>query len=236
MTTRRRKTTTLATCLVAVLAVSAAPAAFAQPVFTEVAIAAGIGNEFYESTTAHGLGAAWIDFNEDGWVDLFVTNAYDESPHLYQNDGDGTFTLVDELLPALPGVEMVGVIFADYDNDGDSDLFIFTDNEFLDLHDPINPADGPMNILLKNLWVENGEQIIGGSPLFEDVAAEAGLDEEVVPPFGPNYNGRRTSTGGWIDYDRDGWIDLYLGHWVAAHQGEISNVDVRVNRSRLERE
>ena len=206
--------------LAALLLMAAAPPMAAQPLFTPVGLAAGLGTEVYDAQTLHGLGAAWIDFNEDGWPDLFLVNGHDSSPHLFQNDTDGTFTQVDELLPVLPNVEMPGVIFADYDNDGDSDLFVFTDNEFLDLNDPINPADGPLNILLKNKWVENGNQIIGGQPLFEEVAAAAGLDEEENPPLGPTYTGWRTITGGWLDYDRDGWIDLYVAHWVAAHEGE----------------
>ena len=224
MTAQRGRTSLLATGLVAVVAFASALPIVAQPVFTEVAVAAGLGTEIYSSSTLHSLGATWIDFNEDGLPDLFVVNGFGLSPHLYQNAGDGTFILVDELLPPLPSVEMPGAAFADYDNDGDSDIYIFTDNEFLELNNSTNPPDGPLNLLLRNRWVENGGQINPGEPLFEDVASEALVADDASPPTGP-YPGWRAITGGWVDYDRDGWIDLYVGHWHTGHAGEETNRD-----------
>ena len=142
----------------------------AQISFTDVADDVGLGGETYTTANNHGLGVAWIDFNADGWPDLIATNGFGEDVHLYQNNG-GTFTLVDELLPALPTYETMAAIFADYDNDGDQDVYLITDNEVMLGADPMNPTHGPPNMLLKNLWVENGNA--PSRPLFVDVTATA---------------------------------------------------------------
>ncbi len=217
---RLRPATLAAFALLAV----AAPAARAQVSFTDVSTDLGLIEDFYRCQNAHGLGVTWIDFNEDGWPDLFLINGKGEKSHLWQNLGDGTFLKVDELLPALPDIEMMGSIFGDYDNDGDSDLYVFTDNE-IRLPTADNPGDGPPNILLRNLWVENGGGIIEGQPLFEDVAVAAGVDDLADPPLGTTYTAYRSPIGGWLDYDRDGWLDLYVGPWWTDHPGEHGNED-----------
>lgn len=63
-------------------------------------------NEEYSNTTGFGLGVVWIDYNNDDWPDLFAVNDVGFEPHIYRNNRDGTFTLLDELLPALPDVRM----------------------------------------------------------------------------------------------------------------------------------
>ena len=196
--------------------------ALADPLFTDVSVDAGLANESYFGQTNHALGLIWIDFNEDGWNDIFAVNGFDFSPHLYQNNGDGTFTLVDDLLPALPNVEMGGTVYADYDNDGDSDIYIFVHNEQWDLMG-FNEPDGPPNILLKNLYVENGNTVIPGTPLFEDVTAVAGVGGELAVPLGTDYPAQSTMTGGWLDYNRDSCIDLFVGNLVLQRPNEEAN-------------
>ncbi len=201
----------------------------AQVTFTEVTQAAGLGSYLFGASHGHGMGAAWIDFNDDGWPDLFIVNGKGKQERLFENDQAGGFINRDAYLPALPDYEQMGAVFADYDNDGDSDIYIFTDNEVLDLMNPINPQDGPEDHLLKNLWVENGG--VPSTPLFQEVAAAANVADARTPPWGPSYDGWRSATGGWLDYDRDGFTDLFIGHWVMAHQGEPSNRD-RLYRNR----
>ena len=176
--------------------------------FTEVASAVGINvTDIYFGTSNHSLGALWIDYDNDNWPDLFLVNGIDLPAHLYHNDG-GTFSKVDHLLPILPNVELSGAAFADYDNDGDQDIYIFASNE--NVNTGFTHPDGPANILLKNMWVENGSRTVTGQSLFIDVAADAGVDNLAPVPLG-EYPGYRSLTGGWLDYNRDGCVDLFVG-------------------------
>ena len=192
-----------------------------QPVFEDVAEEAGLSEFRYFSPTNHSLGVNWIDFDNDYHPDLFLVNGGNDSlPHLYRNRGDGTFALVDHLLPALPtDIDLTGSVFADYDNDGDSDLYILVDNRSFNTVLGLNRQDGPANILLKNLWMENGGRVKSGQPLFEDVAAVAGVQDLADPPVGEDWPGFRSKAGGWLDYDRDGCTDLFVGHLVFGTRG-----------------
>lgn len=195
--------------------------AVAQVQFTDIAATAGIKTDTYSSRTTHGLGVNWIDYDGDGWADLFAVNGWNSNgAHLFRNEGNGTFSDQDALLPALPNVEMMGSVYADYDNDGDSDIYIFTDNQ----GGPVGPRAGPPNILLKNQWVENGNQVISGQPLFVDVAAAAGVDDLLDVPLADGV-AYRSATGGWLDYDRDGNVDLYVCHWDRRNHGQTTNND-----------
>ena len=188
----------------------------AQIQINEVAVAAGIGSDNYNSSSAHGLGAIWIDYDNDGFPDLFMPNGSSLPSHLYHNEGNGTFTNADGLLPAGLLGEPTGAMFADYDNDGDQDIYITVANVTPDV------PDGGANILLKNLWVENGNAL--STPLFIDVAAAAGVDNLAPVPFGalPGY---ASYTGAWLDYDRDSCIDLFVGNMDWDEAGTSSNAN-----------
>jgi hypothetical protein len=136
-----------------------------------------------------GSGAAFFDFDNDGWPDIFLVNGsrlggfpkgQEPTSHLYHNNRDGTFTDVTQ----KAGVGLVGwgqgVCAGDYDNDGFVDLFVtFWGHDVL-LH---NNGDGT----------------------FTDVTRKAGLWHDDV----------RWSTGcAFVDYDRDGHLDLFIAHYV----------------------
>jgi len=145
---------------------------------------------FVDVTEAAGLlsfrptqTAAWVDYDGDGDLDLFVGN--ESSPgmaapcELFSNNGDGTFTEVASDV----GLDLVGFVKAvswgDYDNDGRPDLFL--------------SRLGQPNLLFKNLGPSNGGW------RFVDVTTTAGVDE---PEF---------SFPAWFwDYDNDGWLDLLV--------------------------
>src|SRR6266536_2699294 len=71
-----------------------------------------------------GIGQAWGDYDNDGWLDLYVTGNLDDNV-LYHNQGNGTFT-VSPLFPSISshGVRSGGAVWADYDNDGWLDLYV----------------------------------------------------------------------------------------------------------------
>lgn len=75
---------------------------------------------------AQSLGAAWADYDNDGWIDLFVANGenLEENNFLYRNNGDGTFRRVLEGGPANDGGYSFGCAWGDYDNDGFLDLIV----------------------------------------------------------------------------------------------------------------
>lgn len=151
--------------------------------FEEVAQKIGVGddNKYY------GLGAIWGDYDNDGWLDLYVAN--DGSPnYLYKNNRDGTFSDVgfeSGTSYSGAGVEQgsMGVAWGDYDNDGKLDLF--TTN-----------FDSEPNALYQNL----------GSKGFLDVSLEAKVGQPSKP-----YVGWGT---GFVDFDNDGLLDLFVvnGH------------------------
>ncbi|HMB71733.1 MAG TPA: VCBS repeat-containing protein, partial [bacterium] len=187
-----------------------------------VEIQAGtLTTDYYECLTNHGLGINWIDYDNDDWPDIFLINGKGLSPHLYRNNGDGTFTNRDDLLPGLPDVEMTRSAFGDYDRDGDVDIYIWTDHPAVILSQP-NAEDGPLNLLLKNQWMETGE--VPGQPLFTEVAQPAGVADSAAVPLGPD-PGMRAKTGFWFDHDRDGDLDLMVGHWVPQSGGRPANQD-----------
>lgn len=139
-----------------------------------------------------GSGAAWFDYDQDGWQDLFLVNEIGpvtmtpdqirKSPGvcaLYHNNGNGTFTNVTK----QSGINFrgwgMGVATGDYNNDGWPDIFI--------------SAYGH-NVLYRN----------NGNGTFTDVTKQAGLY---------NYKGF-WSDARWGDFDDDGYLDLYVTGYV----------------------
>lgn len=86
--------------------------------FKDVTRSAGIAGD----SLAHS--ATWWDYNDDGWLDLYVANDFAPADMLYRNNGDGSFTnVIHEVLPIMPYSAM-GADFGDVDNDGRIDLFV----------------------------------------------------------------------------------------------------------------
>lgn len=140
--------------------------------------------------------AAWGDYNNDGFLDLFIGNetSREGGPHsceLFRNNGDGTFTDVTRSA-GLPVMDYVkAVVWGDYNNDGWLDLYV-------------------SNWQNANLLFQNQGPNADGSHGFVDVAAEAGVQEPII------------SFPAWFwDYNNDGWLDLFVSGWKAS-AGDIA--------------
>ena len=167
--------------------------------FVDVAAEAGLTETVYYGgveqvryiVEANGCGVAFYDYDDDGWLDIFVLNGSrlegfpegrEPSNRLYRNNRDGTFTDVT----AEAGLARSGwansVCIGDFDNDGNDDLFL---------------TYWGQNVLYRN----------NGDGTFSDVTADAGLGA-----FPDRWNAGAT----FIDYDRDGYLDLFVANYVEA--------------------
>ncbi len=153
--------------------------------FTDITVTAGINRAL-----GPGLGVTALDLNEDGWQDLFVANDTAQN-HVWINQKDGTFREM--------GIESgagysedglakagMGVAAGDYDGDGDFDLFV-------------------LNLMREGATLFRNEGASPqGWPMFLDVTRSSGLFQSTFA-----YTGFGT---GWIDFDNDGRLDLFLAN------------------------
>ena len=128
-------------------------------------------------------GLATGDVDDDGDVDLYIVGGNTIPNALYLNNGNGTFAEVAEEL----GVDVIhwgsGPVFGDIDSDGDLDLFVGAVE-----HDPI--------YLFENRLGDTEGKFI-------DITADTGV----------SLHAKNTVSATMSDYDRDGWVDIFLTHW-----------------------
>ncbi len=144
-------------------------------------------NRYLLETT--GSGAAFIDYDNDGWQDIFLASGtrLDGLPpnvtstnRLYRNNGDGKFSDTTEKAGLVRTGWAQGVCVGDYDNDGYDDLFVSSYG--------------------KNALYHNN-----GTGTFTDVAEKAGV---------ANNRTRWGSGCAFLDYDRDGYLDLFVASYI----------------------
>jgi hypothetical protein len=203
--------------IAALVSVAWGPSAFSQtgalpdepPIrFEEASAGAGVGSYrnlfgvaekpyIIEST---GNGAAWLDYDNDGRLDLFVANGSTldrqakgtpgPGNSLYHNEGDGKFSDVTEKSGLKGGYWGSAVAAGDYDNDGLTDLFVTT-------------------VLESNHLYRNN-----GNGTFTDATSKAGVGGGT----------RSSASAAWLDHDRDGDLDLFVTNYVTFDPAYIDKV------------
>jgi len=189
-------------CLALVPGAGAANPPVVRVTFDDITAKAGItfkhtmgASELTSLVESTGVGCAFLDYDNDGWLDIYLVNGgvlsgLGEtgtnnataptrcSDRLYHNRGDGTFEDVTEKAGILPGGYGIGVVVGDYDNDGYPDIY---------------ETEYGTNRLYHN----------NGNGTFTECAKEAGVAETGF------------SVGAvFLDYDNDGKLDLFVGKYV----------------------
>ncbi len=86
-------------------------------------------NENVISTASNSVGCSWGDYNNDGYLDLFIANSGNTGNFLYVNNTDGTFTAITEGSIVTDEANSHGSTWVDIDNDGDQDLYVTNDQD-----------------------------------------------------------------------------------------------------------
>jgi len=178
-----------------------------------------------------GYDAAWGDYDNDGDFDVYYTKFLNQQNLFFENDGDGSFTEITDIDIVSDYANSTSPSWADYDNDGDLDLYVANHEQgnFLFRNDltgftrvsesPIvddaassNHAswcdydnDGDVDLFVANAWYNRYDRLYrnDGNGIFTNV------NGTVIP------NQNRDSWGGsWGDYDNDGDMDLFITQYV----------------------
>ncbi|MEO1997731.1 MAG: VCBS repeat-containing protein, partial [Planctomycetaceae bacterium] len=184
--------------------------------FTDVTNASGLRSRGY------GIGVATGDYDNDGWVDLYVTRFGPNQ--MFRNLGDGTFLDVSAASGTDDASWGAPATFLDYDRDGFLDLFVgnylaYTLGTHTQCYAPSGVADycapesglPQSNVLYRNQ----------GNGTFVDVTVTAGLARDFGPALG----------NASADFNNDGWIDLFVANdqmenqlWINQQDGTFQNM------------
>lgn len=197
--------------------------------FTNVTTTARVGD------AGQGWAAAWVDYDNNGRLDLFVVNS-DGPDRLYRNNGDSTFTDTASSAGLAGGTGGVGCAWSDYDRDGDQDVYVVYygaanklyrndgNGHFTDVTSAAGVAGGTTNVSAAWFDYDNDRR----PDLFVVEQADDRLYHNngngtfTVVNLGAD--GLSNQPGGfgsaWGDYDNDGWPDL------VATRGETGKKDI----------
>lgn len=186
--------------------------------FVNVSEAAGI------KMNGFGLSATWWDFNEDGWMDIYVCNDFLDPDRLYKNNGDGSFTnVIEETVNAIPWFSM-GSDAGDINNDGRLD-FVALDMAAT-THYKSKMAMGEMGNLRQQVEAVQPRQLMRnvcflntGTARFIETAQLSGIastDWSWAPKL--------------ADFDNDGRVDLFVSNGMVR---DFNNSDYQIEKSKL---
>ena len=163
--------------------------------FTDVTASSGLEFEHFNGASGNfrlleimGSGVALLDFDQDGYLDLFLVNGSsipdwketDSVSRLFRNRGDGTFADATAGSGLILKTYGMGVAAGDYDNDGAPDLCV---------------TGYPRSYFFRN----------NGNGTFSDISTMVGIANQ----------GHWGSSAGFVDFDRDGFLDLFVCNYVS---------------------
>ncbi|MEJ2006346.1 MAG: CRTAC1 family protein, partial [Cyclobacteriaceae bacterium] len=179
----------------------------------------------YSSQIGYGLGIRILDYNRDGWPDIYVSNDFHENDYLYENQQDGTFTEVGEKAMGHTSRYSMGNDAADLNND------LYPEVVTLDML-PADPA-----IIRKSVAEDRNE--------VSDIKASYGYGTQTVRnnlqynrgdgTFSEiaSYSGIYATDWSWgpllADFDNDGWKDIYITNGIARRPNDLDYIQYFAN-------
>lgn len=184
-----------------------------------------IGDPQFPST-----GTSWMDYDSDGLVDLYVTNASNKRNQLYRNNGGGTFTEITSGTVVNDADDSFGAVWGDYNRDNYPDLFVANVNgQNNRLY--MNNGDGTFSSNTVALPANEGGNTLSGSWADYDndgwldlLAANGSNNANFLYHNDGTGNFSKISSGAiatdarnafgavWADYDNDGFVDLFVAN------------------------
>lgn len=188
--------------------------------FVDVSDRAGI----LSMVVGYGLGVATGDVNNDGWPDIYVSNDFHENDYLYMNQRDGSFKEVLQEMTQHTSRFSMGVDVADFNNDGNADIFSLD----MQPYDPVilksslgedeySAFDFKLKYGYSVQFARNNLQLNNGDSSFSEIAMLAGVyasDWSWAPLF--------------VDFDLDGYKDLFVANGIPARMNDIDYVNFRL--------
>src|SRR5215510_8443491 len=183
--------------------------------FTDITDTSGI------VATGYGMGVATGDFDNDGFVDLYLTNF--GSNQLFHNNGNGTFTDVTKASGTGMSGWSVSATFVDYDRDGWLDLYVGSYLQYrLDATTKCFSPSGALDYCTPNTYKPLPGRLFHNNRdgTFTAVPAKSRIASECGPALGVTA----------ADFDGDGWVDLFVANdsqpnqlWINQHDGTFKN-------------
>jgi len=194
------------------------------------------------------LHAAWVDYDNDGLIDLFLPDAAPGGVNrLYRNNGPGGFSVVGAASITSTAGAWTACAWADFDNDGFSDVFLVNGSTE---PDALFRNDGNGGFVPFSAATFSGESAPGTAAVWADYDNDGDLDLLVTNYPGQNALYRNDGSSfsrildgelvtlavgsrgaAWGDFDNDGWLDLFVGNHMASTQQFALVLFFRNNRN-----
>jgi hypothetical protein len=229
---------------------------FSQPAFTKITSA----NNPAVNDTAESTGVSWVDFNNDGYLDLFVSNGniVSQNNFLYLNDRSGSFIKITTGAVVNDGGTSIGGTWGDLNNDGNLDLYVTNRNNFGNF---LYLGNGDTTFTKVTTGSIVTDQLNGNSSGWVDINRDGYLDimtvnftQNDILHLGngsPSYTFTKIDTaaflmdagnfsiiGQWADYNNDRLPDFFVGNagtqndFVYRNNGNLTCAKITLNDAR----